>query len=196
MSALCKTPKAQRELAPGVRTLSLRARSLLLMAEGTPLAVLQAMYHGEGARLVAGLMAQGYLQPIADTLPAAPLPLDLGMAPDTVQGTAPAATSPDPIPAAPAPAENAPRPTPAGVSLAGARMHLFDLCERLFAHKHQDTALALRQRLREARDLSSMLEVRDLLLQAVAQLAGPERARSLGEQLAAMLPEHSLETGE
>ena len=50
--SLQRTPKALLELAPGQRHLSLRERSLLLLAEGTPLAQLQAMYHGQGAELV------------------------------------------------------------------------------------------------------------------------------------------------
>ena len=33
---LLKTEKARQELAPGMRTLSLRERSLLLLAEGKP----------------------------------------------------------------------------------------------------------------------------------------------------------------
>ena len=49
---LHRTDKARRELSPGVRTLSLRERSLLLLADGKPLADLQAMYHGIGAQMV------------------------------------------------------------------------------------------------------------------------------------------------
>ena len=43
---LQKTDKARLELSPGVRTLSLRERSLLLLADGKPLSDLQAMYNG------------------------------------------------------------------------------------------------------------------------------------------------------
>ena len=39
---LQKTEKARLELSPGVRTLSLRERSLLLLADGKPLSDLQA----------------------------------------------------------------------------------------------------------------------------------------------------------
>ena len=46
---LQKTDKARQELSPGVRTLSLRERSLLLLADGKPLSDLQAMYNGIGA---------------------------------------------------------------------------------------------------------------------------------------------------
>ena len=56
---LLKTDKARQELAPGMRTLSLRERSLLLLAEGKPLAELQAMYSGGGAEIVEHLLSQG-----------------------------------------------------------------------------------------------------------------------------------------
>ena len=46
---LQKTEKARLELTPGMRTLSLRERSLLLLADGKSLTVLQAMYNGFGA---------------------------------------------------------------------------------------------------------------------------------------------------
>ena len=49
---LQKTEKARLELSPGVRTLSLRERSLLLLADGKPLSDLQAMYNGIGAQIV------------------------------------------------------------------------------------------------------------------------------------------------
>ena len=70
---LLKTDKARQELAPGMRTLSLRERSLLLLAEGKPLAELQAMYSGGGAEIVEHLLSQGYLSlsapAVQDTLP-------------------------------------------------------------------------------------------------------------------------------
>lgn len=77
-------------------------------------------------------------------------------------------------------------PTP--VSLAGARMHLFDLCERMFANRMPSTAEQLRQMLRQARDLPSMLTVRDAFLEAMALHAGSERAEVMRRQLQAMLP--------
>ena len=70
---LQKTEKARLELSPGVRTLSLRERSLLLLADGKPLSDLRAMYNGIGAQMVDNLMRQGYLTGPADVpLPAAP----------------------------------------------------------------------------------------------------------------------------
>jgi hypothetical protein len=153
---LQRTPKAQSELAPGQRSLGLRERSMLLLAEGTPLHQLQAMYHGEGAALVEQLLHAGYLQ--------------------TANYTA-------------APPASAPT-----ISLAGLRMYMFDLCERMFANRAHDTAQHLRQRLREARDVDSMLAVRDELLLAIQLHAGAQRAETIRQQLMHMLPERSLET--
>lgn len=58
---LQKTKKADLELSPSVRSLSLRERSLLLLVEGKRLVQLQAMYNGVGAQMVEDLMRQGYL---------------------------------------------------------------------------------------------------------------------------------------
>lgn len=77
-------------------------------------------------------------------------------------------------------------------NLAGVRMHLFDLCERLFANRTPEIAGQLRQLLREARDIDSMLAVRDTLLQAIETHAGAERAAAIRQQLDSMLPEHCL----
>ncbi len=154
---LQRTTKALQELAPGQRALSLRARSMLLLAEGTPRQVLEQMYHGQARLLVEQLLANGYLQ--------------------TMDGasSAPSRTSPAPM------------------SLAGVRMHLFDLCERMFANRQHATAEQLRHLLREARDADSMLHAQELLLYAVQQHAGVERAQALRRQLADWLPERSLD---
>lgn len=58
---LQRTEKAQRELSTGVRMLSLRERSLLLLADGRSLHDLQAVYYGMGAHMVEHLVRQGYL---------------------------------------------------------------------------------------------------------------------------------------
>ena len=109
---LLKTDKARQELAPGMRTLSLRERSLLLLAEGKPLAELQAMYSGGGAEIVEHLLSQGYLSlsapAVQDTLPTTRPPLNQRP-----------------------PEAKPPEPSDHLRSLAGARMYLFDICERL-----------------------------------------------------------------
>ena len=152
---LQKTDKARLELSPGVRTLSLRERSLLLLVDGKPLSDLRAMYNGIGAQIVDNLMRQGYLTGPADVPP-------------------PAAPTPSPA--------EAPR------SLAGARMYLFDTCERLFARRDPVMAQQFRDALRAARDEESMLDVGNSLLDEVALAAGAERAASLRQRLEELLP--------
>jgi hypothetical protein len=140
---LYRTPKALLELAPGRRQLSLRERSVLLLAENTPTSTLRSMYHGQGSTLVQRLLDDGYLQPHA-------IPAHIEPSPGNQHNQTPAAT----------------------VSLAGVRMHLFELCERMFANRLHDTASHLQQH------------------------AGLERAEALRRQLALMLPERSLENGD
>ena len=160
---LQKTEKARLELSPGVRTLSLRERSLLLLADGKPLSDLQAMYNGIGAQIVENLMRQGYLTGPVD-LPPAPEP-----------------TTPTPSIERPAPGESL-------RSLAGARMYLFDTCERLFARRDPVLAQHFREALRAAKDRTSMLDVGEAMFEEVALAAGAERAASLRERLDQLLP--------
>ena len=104
---LLKTDKARQELMPGVRTLSLRERSLLLLADAKPMQELQAMYHGEGSRIVDELMRAGYLRhpsPTAST------------------NDEPPASQALPLPRSRVPLR----------SLAGTPMYLFDIRERMF----------------------------------------------------------------
>lgn len=61
-TVLLRTPLAAQELACG-GPLTLRQRSLLLMAEGTPRAQLEAQFHGQGVALVQELLTRGYLAP-------------------------------------------------------------------------------------------------------------------------------------
>ncbi|MCD2513570.1 hypothetical protein [Comamonas endophytica] len=164
---LYKTPKAHQELAPGSRSLNLRQRSLLLLAEGTPYPQLAQMYHGQGEALVAQLLHTGYL----------------------ASRTTDASTS------CPAPSM-APAAAPASMTLAGTRMYLFDMVERLFAHRQQALAEQLRQALREARDGQALRSVCDQLLNAVATHAGAQRAAQLSQQLVPLVPDWSLESHE
>ncbi len=158
---LQKTDKARLELSPGVRTLSLRERSLLLLADGRPKVELDAMYNGLGAEMVRELLHQGYLTELS--LPG---------------------TSAD----AGADAGEAPAPSSALRSLAGARMYLFDMCERMFARRDPELAAQFREALRAARDRESMLEVGEGLLAEITVQAGAERAASVRERMRQLLP--------
>lgn len=60
------TPKARHELNPGVQTLTLRQRSVLLLAEREPAGQLARLFHGMGEQIVCDLLEQGYLAPQED----------------------------------------------------------------------------------------------------------------------------------
>ena len=172
---LQKTEKARLELSPGVRTLSLRERSLLLLADGKSLSDLQAMYNGIGAQIVDNLMRQGYLSGPA-------VPPRAAAAPAAFAAPSPAVPNPS------APSVQRPEPGEALRSLAGARMYLFDACERLFARRDPVMAQRLREALRAAKDRASMLDVGEALFDEVALAAGAERAASLRERFEQLLP--------
>ncbi|SFE69718.1 hypothetical protein [Paracidovorax wautersii] len=158
---LQKTDKARLELSPGVRTLSLRERSLLLLADGRSKVELDAMYNGLGAEMVSELLRQGYLTALEP--PGTPADTDAG-------------------------AGEAPAPSNALRSLAGARMYLFDMCERMFARRDPELAEQFREALRAARDRDSMLEVGEGLLAEITVQAGAERAASVRERMQQLLP--------
>jgi len=160
---LQKTEKARLELLPGVRTLSLRERSLLLLVEGKTLSDLQAMYNGIGAQIVENLMRQGYL-------------------------TGPASTGASLGALARTPSVQRPEHGDTLRSLAGARMYLFDTCERLFARRDPVLAQQFREALRAAKDRASMLDVGEAMWEEVALAAGDDRAASLREKLEQLLP--------
>ncbi|OGA59267.1 MAG: hypothetical protein A2710_02580 [Burkholderiales bacterium RIFCSPHIGHO2_01_FULL_64_960] len=163
---LQKTEKARLELLPGVRTLSLRERSLLLLVDGKPLSDLQAMYNGIGAQIVDNLMRQGYL--------AGPAELPPPYAAQTAAHNKPSIQRPE--------------PGDALRSLAGARMYLFDTCERLFVRRDPVLAQQFREALRAAKDRASMLDVGEAMFEEVAMTAGAERAASLRERFEQLLP--------
>ncbi|MBL5976565.1 hypothetical protein JAO85_04710 [Comamonas sp. NyZ500] len=176
---LQKTAKAQEELQPGSRQLPQRARSLLLLAGGKSMEELAAMLGSDHAALAQQLVEQGYLQ-LMPTSASKERSLATHRAPPLAKvGDSPATP-------ALAPAEEATDSTPA-INMAGTRMYLFDMCERLFANRHEALAQTLRTQLREARDLTSLRSAGISLLTAVEEYAGEERAHSLRERLAALL---------
>jgi hypothetical protein len=154
----------------------LRERSLLLLVDGKPLSDLQAMYNGIGAQIVDNLMRQGYLTGPSE------LPQAGGRA--TLQGDALAYPSGAQV------AASSPKPESAEAlrSLAGARMYLFDTCERLFVRRDPVLAQHFREALRAAKDRESMLDVGDAMLEEVAIAAGANRAASLRQRLEELLP--------
>ena len=176
---LQKTAKAQEELQPGSRQLPQRARSLLLLAGGKSMEELAAMLGSDHAAMAQQLVEQGYLQLMPTSASK-----ERSMA--TPPATSLANVGDGLATPALAPAEQAASSVPA-INMAGTRMYLFDMCERLFANRHEALAQTLRTQLREARDLSSLRSAGISLLAAVEEYAGEERAHSLREKLAALL---------
>lgn len=190
---LIKTDKALAELSARQRTLNLKERALLLLADGrTPTATLLAQVRTTDD-VLANLIAAGYLAPAASAQTRVPAP-----APAPAFTSAVTPSRPATLPATPAPAEGeSALPVAADRfdgqrSLATARMYLFDMAERLFARRTPELAAAIRNELREARDEASMLEVAHRLLHLIEQTAGAERADAISERLTKLLPSHSL----
>lgn len=148
---LQRTDKARDELRPGMRTLGLRERSLLLMADGNKsLFDINAVMGGQAEPIVLDLVRRGYLQTATRTAAA-----------DPFEGKR---------------------------SLATTRMFLFDICERMFARRDPALAEQFREALRNAKDRESMLAAGRDMLAEIEKAAGPERADSISERIAMLLP--------
>lgn len=160
---LQKTAKALAELQPGSRSLPQRARTVLLLAGGKTVQELHGLLGGDHAAVVQVLVAQGYL--VLTAPHAVPNPLSVAPAPASAPGTSGAS----------------------GISVAGTRMYLFNLCERLFAKHQTAQADALRTQLRESRDLAALRCAGLSLLDAVQTHAGEARAAVLRKELSALL---------
>lgn len=176
---LRRTDKGQAELRARERSLSLKERSILFLADGTKtLADLDPILGEEGTATVQALARDGYL--------------DLLQAPRGAQARAAAAPSPassDPASAAPPPRESQPASAPQ--SLAATRMFLFELCERTFARGAPTQAEHYRERLRQARAAGAMLAVAQDMLMDVELIAGEDRARFLRDRIESLLPDAS-----
>lgn len=194
---LQKTDKAVLELASRQRTLGLKERALLLLADGRKTdAELLAMVQTE-PDLIDTLVRSGHLERLnkAPSPPATPS-----------TRPAPAATERPPT----RPEQRSAPPVDSGFavsaldagpgrvaadtfdgkrSLATTRMFLFDLTERLFSRRNPPLALLLRERLRQARDRESMLAVARDLLAHIEDVAGPARADEVSSRLAMLLPD-------
>ena len=165
---LQKTAKALEELQPGRRSLPQRARSLLLMADRHPEPALHDFFGEEAGPLIEQLIASGHLLRVA------------------------ASPAPQAAPTLPAPPPAEPAATAGPLNLAGTRMYLFDLCERMFANRHEDKARRMRDMLREARDLQTLQACALTLIGAVQQHAGDERAEALRERLQHLLQPEAM----
>jgi hypothetical protein len=193
--SLHKTDKARAELTPGSRSLGQRERTLLLLADGNKSPQdLGTLFGGEAEILLRKLMQEGYLEKRAP-----------GDRPATLSFPAPAPNpsqqmAPPPPQVTPARQENAssaesapPAPPSADAfegkrSLATTRMFLFDICERMFARRDPAMAEHFREALRQARDRDRMLTAGREMIAEIERVAGPERADSISERIAMLLP--------
>lgn len=195
---LIKTDKALAELSARQRTLNIKERALLLLADGrTPAATLLAQVRTT-EDVLTRLVSAGFLVVSAptstSTAASASKPAQAAAPASNATGMSQATT----VKAAPLEVEP-PLPTPVAAdrfdgqrSLATARMYLFDMAERMFARRTPELAEAIRNELREARDEEAMLEVAHRLLHIIEQTAGAERADAISERLTKLLPAHSL----
>ena len=191
---LQKTEKAKAELQPGVRTLGQRQRTLLLMADGRKtMSDFSMLFNGEGATVAIQLIDDGYL--VGEALAAKVIERSATVArmatPAKARTTAPI-TLPAPleVPTQPA-AMIAPQSTDqceGKRSLATARMFLFDLVERMFTRRSPELAEQFREALRNARDRDSMLAAAREMIAEIEAIAGHERADSISERIAMLLP--------
>jgi len=191
---LIKTEKGRHELRPGNRSLGQRERAVLLMADGQQSeAQMAVLFNGEGQQLLATLLAQGYLERReARRLPPEPAPARTAPTPGPVPAASPASPL-RPTPHAATPQSPHGEQFSGARSLASARMFLFDMSERLFAPRDKAMADRYRAALREARDPQAMLQVSRALIADIEAIAGTERADSISERLAKLLPPDLLE---
>ena len=77
-------------------------------------------------------------------------------------------------------------------SLATTRMFLFDICERMFSRRAPEQAEFFRTSLRNSRDRVSMLAAGREMLLEIEKVAGYERADSIRERIAMLLPSEEV----
>ena len=184
---LHKTDRARAELKPGVRTLGQRERTLLLMADGSKSAQdFRPLFEGDGEAIALRLLREGFLEAHPGK-------------------TSAPAKAPAPVPAhtpTSAQLQNFPNPETTQAiqvsadqfegkrSLATTRMFLFDICERMFARRDPVMAERFREALRNAKDRETMLAASREMLEEIEKIAGHERADSISERIAMLLPQH------
>ena len=193
---LHKTDRARAELKPGIRTLGQRERTLLLLADGSKsVQDFRPFFDGDGEQIALRLLRDGFLE-------AHP-----GQKMQSAASAAPATTyqlSAAPVKRAAEQPQNFPSPETTQAikvsadqfegkrSLATTRMFLFDICERMFARRSPEKAEIFREALRNAKDRNTMLAVSREMIEEIEKVAGHERADSISERLAMLLPVNAV----
>lgn len=201
---LHKTHRARAELQSGVRTLGQRERTLLLLADGNRSARdFRPLFNGGGEEMALRLLSEGFLeiQPASTTAPEL-TPPPVTATPHLAARLATVVTTrltPSPEPAQPALTMRSPEPQQTSAdqfdgkrSLATTRMFLFDICERMFARRNPEMAERFREALRNAKDRKTMLATSRQMLDHIETAAGYERADSISERIAMLLPDTSV----
>lgn len=204
--SLLRSEKARLELASKQRTLSVRERSVLFLADGIRTREELVWLLQGDVDMLQRLMVAGYLLPAKSAGEVLQPQLSgFSVAPGASEKSSTGWSLPDiktAPPAAPAdtPSSTASLDTSGKVptsssdtfegkrSLATTRMFLFDIVERMFVRKKPELAVLLRDQLRGAKDRESMLAIAREIINHVEELAGPERADGLSERLAMLLP--------
>lgn len=215
---LQKTDRARAELQPGTRTLGQRERALLLLADGVKTTHdFRALFNGAGEDIALRLLEGGYLQISVGQQPFLPLAPGSSVSVAAVTGTAAIEVAAEVLPAAvpsivnlPGHAEDDghvehPQDLPDADqipaissasdrfegkrSLATTRMFLFDLCERMFARRDPAMAEHFRESLRSSKDRQTMLAAAGEMIEEIEKAAGRERADSIRERIAMLLPD-------
>lgn len=174
---LQKTEKAREELRGGLRRLGRRERNLLILADGQKtMQDLEFMLKDEARELATLLIRDGYLTSISLAPPEPTRQAAKNQESGFVSSVLP------PVQSVNADLFEGKR------SLATTRMFLFDVCERMFARRAPEQAQVFREAFRSARDRESMLAVARDMMDAVEQIAGADRANSISQRLAMLLP--------
>lgn len=194
---LHKTERARVELKPGTRTLGQRERTLLLLADGNKSAIdFQPLFNGEGEQIAMRLLREGFLE-------MHPHPVDRLPAAVTDGSTRPkiALIQPSEQQQQDFPSPEIAQATKVSAdqfegkrSLATTRMFLFDICERMFSRRNPEMAELFREALRNAKDRDTMLAVSREMIGEIEVIAGHERADSISERLAMLLPVSASES--
>ena len=205
---LLKSDKARLELASRQRSLSVRERSALFLADGIRTRdELVWLLQGD-VGMLQRLMTDGYLiaaesiskqaaAKLSDFAASQPAPISIPLTVPIrhVESRSSRRSAPAPLSS---PVTSSPSPSPSSSSssdtfegrrsLATVRMFLFDIVERMFVRKMPELANSLRDQLRGAKDRESMLVIAREIITNVEEIAGPDRADGLSERLAMMLP--------
>ena len=201
---LLKSDKARLELASRQRSLSVRERSALFLADGIRTRdELVWLLQGD-VGMLQRLMTDGYLiaaesiskqaaAKLSDFAASQPAPISIPLTVPIrhVESRSPLRSAPAPLssPVTSSPSSSSSSDTFEGKrSLATVRMFLFDIVERMFVRKMPELANSLRDQLRGAKDRESMLVIAREIITNVEEIAGPDRADGLSERLAMMLP--------